>query len=63
MISEKILLQTLKKKSETNEAGIIRDDHFIEYYNEYLSGSKRISDFFDISRIYITEKWMRNYFS
>ncbi len=50
------------KKSWLDKAGIIREDYFIKYYNDYLSGSRRIHDF-DISRIYITEKWMRNYFS
>lgn len=50
------------KKSRLEEAGIIRGDYFIDYYKDYILGSRRIHDS-DISRIYITEKWMKNYFS
>ena len=50
------------KKSKLEEAGIIRGDLFINYFQNYLSGNRRIH-YSDISRIYITEKWMKKYFN
>lgn len=45
-------------KSILAEMGIIDKNEFIQYYNSYLKGDKFIHNF-DISRFYITEKWLQ----
>jgi asparagine synthase (glutamine-hydrolysing) len=50
------------KNSRLQEAGIIREDYFIDYYHQYLSGKRRINNF-DISGIYIIEKWLKYFFN
>lgn len=50
------------KKSLLEEAGLINGINFIDYYKDYLAGNSRINDF-DISRVYIAEKWMKKNFS
>jgi len=49
-------------KSLLEDAGIIKSKYFINYYNEYVEGKGGIHDF-DISRVYIAEKWMKKNFS
>ncbi len=49
------------KKSRLEEYGIIRSDYFLEKYNSYLNGDNDIHNL-EISRVYIAEKWMRNFF-
>ena len=44
-----------------DKMGIIDQKMFIEYYNAFLNGSRNIH-YSDISRVFITEKWARNYF-
>lgn len=51
---------TCFNKSRLAEMGIIRDDYFLENYNSYLSGNKRIHNL-EISRVYIAEKWIRHF--
>lgn len=48
-------------KSRLEEYGIIRSDYFLEKYNSFLDGDKGIHNL-EISRVYIAEKWMRNFF-
>lgn len=52
-------------KSNNNllsKMNLIDSDKFLNYYQKYLSGDKRIHNT-DISRIYIAEKWLQKYFS
>ena len=49
-------------KSRLEEFGIIRSDYFLEKYNSYLNGNNRIHNL-EISRVYIAEKWMRQFFN
>lgn len=49
------------QKSKLDDYGIINSKLFLDYYQSYLKGNKRIHNF-DISRVYIAEKWMQEYF-
>jgi asparagine synthase (glutamine-hydrolysing) len=49
------------RSSFLQQAGIIIDSRFVDYYRSYLSKDSRIHDF-DISRVYIAEKWMKKNF-
>jgi hypothetical protein len=43
--------------------GIIDKDSFIHYYNDFLEGKGHYTEFTDITRVYIAEKWARNNFN
>ncbi len=47
--------------SKLDEYGIINSNLFLDYYHSYLAGNKKIHNF-DISRVYIAEKWMQECF-
>lgn len=49
-------------KSKLEDEGILSGKKFIDYYREFLNGNKRIHNF-DISRVYIAEKWAKNFFN
>lgn len=49
-------------KSKLEDEGILSGTKFIDYYKEFLNGNKRIHNF-DISRVYIAEKWAKNFFN
>jgi asparagine synthase (glutamine-hydrolysing) len=49
-------------QSKLEEMGIIDASLFLDYYKNYLSGNRRIHNF-DISRVYIAEKWAKKNFS
>jgi asparagine synthase (glutamine-hydrolysing) len=55
-------IKTLFNDSYLNRFGIVDDRKFLNYYNEYLKGSKLIHHA-DISRVYIAEKWLRQNFT
>lgn len=50
-------VKNIFKKSFLAEMNLIDDKKFLEYYNSYLNGNRTIHNF-DISRIYIAEKWL-----
>lgn len=50
------------KDSYLDKAGIISSKNFLNYYSEFLNNNKRIHNF-DISRVYIAEKWMKKFFN
>lgn len=49
-------------KSKLEDEGILSGKKFIDYYREFLNGNKRIHNF-DVSRVYIAEKWAKNFFN
>jgi asparagine synthase (glutamine-hydrolysing) len=55
-------IKSIFKKSLLEEHNFIRGDYFLRYYNAYLNGDSSIHNF-DISRVYIAEKWMRTFFN
>lgn len=54
-------ITSIFKKSKLEEMGIINGSLFLEYYKDYLNGNKKIHSF-DISRVYIAEKWAKKNF-
>lgn len=48
--------------SRLEEFGIINSKYFLDTYNSYLNGNRRIHNL-EISRIYIAEKWMKKFFN
>jgi asparagine synthase (glutamine-hydrolysing) len=42
------------------QEGFIKGKSFIDYYNRFVNGDRKIHNF-DISRVYIAEKWARNF--
>lgn len=54
---------SIKKYSLLDEMGIINKNEFINYYNDFLSGKGQYTEFTDITRVYIAEKWARNNFN
>lgn len=59
---EEILNYHKSGSSKLSQFGLIDDKAFLEYYNLFLSGSRKIHTT-DISRIFITEKWLRTHFN
>jgi asparagine synthase (glutamine-hydrolysing) len=54
---------SIKEYSLLDEMGIINKNEFINYYNDFLIGKGQYTEFTDITRVYIAEKWARNNFS
>lgn len=54
---------SIKNYSVLHEMGIIDKDSFIHYYNDFLEGKGYYTEFTDITRVYIAEKWARNNFN
>jgi asparagine synthase (glutamine-hydrolysing) len=54
---------SIKNYSVLHEMGIIDKDSFIHYYNDFLEGKGHYTEFTDITRVYIAEKWARNNFN
>lgn len=54
---------SIKEYSVLDEMGIIDKHAFIEYYNDFLLGKGQYTEFTDITRVYIAEKWARNNFN
>ena len=50
---------SIKNYSLLDEMGIINKNDFIRYYNDFLSGKGQYTEFTDITRVYIAEKWAR----
>jgi len=53
---------SIKNYSLLDEMGIINKNDFIRYYNDFLSGKGQYTEFTDITRVYIAEKWARSNF-
>jgi asparagine synthase (glutamine-hydrolysing) len=53
---------SIKQYSLLDEVGVINKNQFINYYNDFLRGKGQYTEFTDISRVYIAEKWARNNF-
>jgi asparagine synthase (glutamine-hydrolysing) len=53
---------SIKQYSLLDEIGVINKNQFINYYNDFLRGKGQYTEFTDISRVYIAEKWARNNF-
>jgi asparagine synthase (glutamine-hydrolysing) len=54
---------SIKDYSVLHEMGIIDKHSFIQYYNDFLERKGHFTEFTDISRVYIAEKWARNNFN
>ena len=54
---------SIKNYSVLDEMGIIDRHAFIHYYNDFLLGKGQYTEFTDITRVYIAEKWARNNFN
>lgn len=54
--------ELFKGESLLNQFDFVDKKKFLDYYQKFLNGDKQINHT-DISRIYIAEKWLRNYFS
>jgi asparagine synthase (glutamine-hydrolysing) len=50
---------SIKQYSLLDEVGVINKNQFINYYNDFLRGKGQYTEFTDISRVYIAEKWAR----
>jgi asparagine synthase (glutamine-hydrolysing) len=55
-------IQSIKDNSVLHEMGIIDKKSFLQYYNDFLSGKGHYTEFTDITRVYIAEKWAQNIF-
>ena len=49
------------QQSTLQKLNFIDDKRFLSYYNSYLRGNKFIHNF-EISRVYVAEKWLNKYF-
>ena len=54
---------SIKDYSILDEMGVIDKNLFIQYYNDFLTGKGQYTEFTDITRVYIAEKWARNNFN
>jgi asparagine synthase (glutamine-hydrolysing) len=54
---------SIKDCSILDEIGVIDKNSFIQYYNDFLTGKGQYTEFTDITRVYIAEKWARNNFN
>ena len=54
---------SIKDYSILDEMGVIDKNSFIQYYNDFLNGKGQYTEFTDITRVYIAEKWARNNFN
>lgn len=50
---------SIKDYSVLDEMGIIDKHSFNHYFNDYLTGKGQFTEFTDITRVYIAEKWAR----
>lgn len=55
-------ISSIKNYSLLDEIGVIDKKKFINYYNDFLKGKGKYTEFTDITRVYIAEKWARNNF-
>ena len=53
---------TLFQNSMLDQMGIINKDSFLQYYKSFQNGNKKIH-YSDISKVFIAEKWARNYWA
>jgi len=54
---------SIKEYSVLDEMGVIKKNEFISYYKDFLNGKGKYTEFTDITRVYIAEKWARNNFN
>jgi asparagine synthase (glutamine-hydrolysing) len=54
---------SIKDYSILDEIGVIDKNSFIHYYKDFLTRKGRYTEFTDISRVYIAEKWARKNFN
>ena len=53
---------TLFQNSMLDQMGIINKDSFLQYYKSFQNGNKKIH-YSDISKVFIAEKWARNFWA
>ena len=56
-------IYSIKKFSVLDEMGIIDKNKFIQYYDDWLAGASKNTDYTDITRVYVAEKWARSNFN